>query len=369
MICCHCVTASSCCREKPNQLCYAFLRNTAWSTLFATGVSINPLHGVQLPDRIWWGLQVRNDQKLREPANQGTAQTVEGKPKWKENPSGRSQRKNHQRNEFPWDVGLCQSLDLSWGAILEITTVLILSVTAADRNWTERREAGPHALGTGGAATGWDRVGGSRSWEHSEQRLWASWRDPKESCRQWPVWDQECCFLQYAKLLICASWRGWRVFLKRDRFKLIKTCQDQARNWEDMVLGLTPLLFFLVRTEMRLQFIPFLCNKFRRKDVFILKRGNKTSPFSPPGTAPFGTALWFSWVCTIIYAQNCWHTPTWQRVLMALCLPYLSNLILQGCKEPFPLLILPLKASESQWQERLLAQQGHASGEANTALH
>lgn len=83
MICCHCVTASSCCREKPNQLCYAFLRNTAWSTLFATGVSINPLHGVQLPDRIWWGLQVRNDQKLREPANQGTAQTVEGKPKWK----------------------------------------------------------------------------------------------------------------------------------------------------------------------------------------------------------------------------------------------------------------------------------------------
>lgn len=54
---------------------------------------------------------------------------------------------------------------------------------------------------------------------------------------------------------------------------------------------------------------------------------------------------------------------------MALCLSYLSNLIVQGCEEPFPVLILPLKASEPQGQDRLLPQQGHAAGEANTALH
>lgn len=60
-------------------------------------------------------------------------------------------------------------------------------------------------------------------------------------------------------------------FLKKDRFRLIKIFQDQGRDWEDVVLGLTPLLFFLERTEIRLQFIPFLCNNFRRK-VFTLKR-------------------------------------------------------------------------------------------------
>lgn len=54
---------------------------------------------------------------------------------------------------------------------------------------------------------------------------------------------------------------------------------------------------------------------------------------------------------------------------MALCLSYLSNWTVQGCEEPFPSLILPLQASEQQGQDRLLAQQGHALGEANTALH
>lgn len=51
---------------------------------FTTAVSIDLLHWVQLPDRVCWGLQMGNDQKLREPgpaANQGRAQTVEGKPK------------------------------------------------------------------------------------------------------------------------------------------------------------------------------------------------------------------------------------------------------------------------------------------------
>lgn len=209
---------------------------------------------------------------------------------------------------------------------------------------------------------------GAGSLEPDEQRLWVSTRDPKESCRQWPVWDQECCFLQYAKLLISPSWGRWWVFLKKDSFKLIKTFQAKARDWEDMLSGLTPLLFFLERTEIRLQFITFLCNKFRRK-MYSRSKEEQISPRFPllellllvqhcnfPGFTP-------------LYTHKTADTPTWQRVLVVLCLSYLSNLILQGCEEPFPLLILTLKASVYQRQERLLAQQGHALGEANTALH
>lgn len=58
---------------------------------FTPGKSVSLLHWMQLPSRIWCGLQMRNDLKFSDPgpaANQGTTQTTKAKPKWQK-PGGK----------------------------------------------------------------------------------------------------------------------------------------------------------------------------------------------------------------------------------------------------------------------------------------